>query len=164
MALQNKKVLVIHPFNESIECQYKKRNKLFKNQKTLPDFELITYKSIQSIAGNETTYKNWFDALKSMENEIEKINFDICILGCGAYGLPLAAFIKRLGKKSIHLGGGVQLLFGIKGSRWENNYKWKYLPETINTNYTMLYNDYWTRPLLNETPKNAFKMENGAYW
>ena len=26
-------------------------------------------------------------------------------LGCGAYGFPLAAHVKRMGKKAIHMGG-----------------------------------------------------------
>lgn len=44
-----------------------------------------------------------------------KINFDTAIIGCGAYGMPLAAQIKNAGRQAIHLGGAVQLLFGIKG-------------------------------------------------
>lgn len=50
-----------------------------------------------------------------MENEISGIDFDICILGCGAYGLSLAATIKRMGKKAVHMGGGSQLLLVLKG-------------------------------------------------
>ena len=40
-----------------------------------------------------------------MKAEINKSNYDICILGCGAYGFPLAAHVKRMGKKAIHMGG-----------------------------------------------------------
>lgn len=74
------------------------------------------YKSVQSIAGQKTPYKDWFEALEKMKNDIAKIDFDVAIIGCGAYGLPLAGYIKEeLHKKSIHIGGGTQLLFGIKG-------------------------------------------------
>lgn len=41
-----------------------------------------------------------------MEDKIKQIDFDVCIIGCGAYGLPLAAFVKRMGKQAIHLAGG----------------------------------------------------------
>ena len=116
-ALTGKKVLVVHPFDNTIRSQYINRKKLFNNEEILPDFELITLRAIQSVAGAEVPYKDWFDALKYMEDKINTIDFDICILGCGAYGLPLAAHIKRIGKKAIHLGGGTQLLFGIKGKR-----------------------------------------------
>lgn len=33
------------------------------------------------------------------------------------YGFPLAAHVKHKGKQAIHLGGTLQLLFGIKGNR-----------------------------------------------
>lgn len=46
---------------------------------------------------------------------MDKIDYDICLIGCGAYGFPLAAHAKRKGKKAVHLGGALQLLFGIKG-------------------------------------------------
>ena len=88
-----------------------------------------------------------------MENKIKDIEFDISIIGCGAYSFPLASFIKTLGKKSIVLGGATQILFGIKGKRWDNNAK-------INR----FYNDYWVRPMSNEIPKDANKVENGCYW
>ena len=54
-----------------------------------------------------------------MVKEIEKKDFDIALIGAGAYGMPLAYKIKKMGKKAIHIGGSLQCLFGIKGSRWE---------------------------------------------
>lgn len=111
--LEGKKVLVVHPFEETIKQQYKKRKLLFENPDVLPDFELITMKAVQTIAGNNSSFKNWFDALNYMKEKISGIEFDVCILGCGAYGLPLAAHVKRMGRQAIHLGGGTQLLFGI---------------------------------------------------
>ena len=164
LALRGKKVLVVHPFVETIKTQYAHREKLFVNPDILPDYELKTLRAVQSNAGAEVPYKNWFEALKWMEDEIAKIDFDVCILGCGAYGLPLAATVKRMGKKAVHMGGGSQLLFGIKGKRWDNNgYIWKDLPQ-LNTNYSSLYNDFWVRPSINETPKAAKSVEGACYW
>lgn len=164
LALKGKKVLVIHPFSHTIQMQYDQRRLLFDNPDILPDYKLITYQAVQSAGGNEVPFKNWFEALSWMEHEISKIDFDICLLGCGAYGLPLAAFIKRMGKKAVHIGGGLQLLFGIKGNRWDNNaYHWKDLPQ-LNTNYSSLYNQYWTRASQDETPKKAKNVEGACYW
>ena len=164
LALRGKKVLVIHPFTETIKAQYTRKSQLFDNPALLPDFELKTLKAVQSNAGSDVVYKDWFEALKWMENEMSRIDFDICILGCGAYGLPLAATVKRMGKKAIHMGGGSQLLFGIKGKRWDNNgYHWKNLPQ-LYTNYSSLYNDYWVRPSQAETPQSAQKVEGACYW
>ena len=164
-ALKGKKVLVVHPFAETIKYQYSKRELLFEDTRILPEFDLQCFKAVQSIAGEKVPYKDWFEALHYMETEISKIDFDICILGCGAYGLPLAAFIKRMGKKAIHLGGGTQLLFGIKGKRWEDNYTWNYIsPVKLEINYKDLYNEYWVRPNKNEVPGEALKVEGACYW
>lgn len=163
-ALKGKKILVIHPFTETITSQYAKRRNLFDNKDVLPDFELKTLKAVQSIANNSSKFGCWFDALFWMEEQMSKIDFDICILGCGAYGLPLAAFAKRMGKKAFHIGGGLQLLFGIKGRRWDNDsYHWKKLPQ-LYTNYSSLYNEYWVRPSQSETPKAAQNVEGACYW
>lgn len=167
LALKGKKVLVVHPFAESIENQYKKRRQLFDNPDILPDFNLITLKAIQSIGGSCSEFSSWFDALRVMEEKISSIDFDICILGCGAYGLPLAAHVKRMGKKAIHLGGGTQLLFGILGKRWVEQYHdtWHYRPGIdININYRPLFNNYWIFPSKSETPNNANEVENACYW
>lgn len=151
--LQGKKVLVVHPFAESIQKQYKKRDKLFEDEKVLPDFTLITYKAIQTNAGGESTFESWFDALEHMFKDISKIDFDIAIVGCGAYGLPLSAKIKGLGKQVVHLAGATQILFGIRGARWD-----------VRPEMQHYFNENWTRPLESEKPKDAKSVENGCYW
>jgi hypothetical protein len=163
--LQGKRVLVVHPYSESIEKQYAiNRTKLFKNQNVLPSFHLETIKAVQSLNGKDNGFKDWFEALHWMENEIEKRDYDICLIGCGAYGFPLAAYVKGKGKKSVHLGGGLQLLFGIKGKRWEDpNYgvsKWALSPSS----YLNLMNEYWVRPSKKEYPQNARLIESACYW
>lgn len=167
--LKDKKVLVVHPFEETIKTQYAKRNLLFSDSNILPEFELITMKAVQTIAGNKSEFNDWFEALAYMEKRIEDTDFDIAIIGCGAYGLPLAAHVKRLGKQAIHLAGGTQLLFGIIGNRWTDAYKkkgvWHYLPgKDINIDYTSLFNENWIYPLDSDTPKNANAVEGACYW
>lgn len=153
-ALEGMKVLIISPLAETIEEQYKKRESLFPNTEILPVFELTTLKAVQTIAGQkDERFETWFSALDYMENEAAKIDFDIAIVGCGAYGFPLSARLKRHGKQAIHLGGATQLLFGIKGRRWDNH-------PTI----SKLYNEYWVRPSEVDKPKNASIVENGCYW
>lgn len=153
--LGGKKVLVIHPFNKTIEDQYfTNRTNLFKDKRVLPEFKsLETIKAVQTIAGNKSEFANWFEALESMKREIETKDFDIAIIGCGAYGFPLAAHVKRIGKKAVHLGGATQILFGIKGKRWLEN-------EKFNT----IINDYFVFPMNEDKPENAEKVEDGCYW
>jgi len=152
--LEGKKVLVVHPFVQTIKSQYLRREKLFDNG-LLPQFELEVISAVQSIAGQKTEFADWFAALDSMKEQIVKRNFDVCILGCGAYGFPLASFVKNMGKQSIHMGGATQLLFGIKGKRWE---------QYIVYPYSNLFNEYWIRPSENETPQHAKVVEGGCYW
>lgn len=160
--LEGKRVLVIHPFAEIIEQQYKKRNLLFNDRRILPSFKLMTIKAVQSLGGS-TQFYDWFEALNWMKTKMDQIDYDICLLGCGAYGFPLAAHAKRKGKKAIHLGGSLQLLFGIRGKRWENpNYGSLTLKRT--GAYVELINEYWCRPNNSDKPINANKIEGGCYW
>lgn len=154
-ALEGKKVLIIHPFEKTIRNQYEKRDKIFPNTNILPEFEeLLTIKAVQTIADEvDERFGTWFDALQWMYEESMKIDFDVAIIGCGAYGFPLAAMLKKSGKIAIHLGGATQLLFGIKGKRWDN------LPKV-----SKLYNEHWVRPLEEERPMNNDRIEKGCYW
>lgn len=152
-ALKGKKVLVIHPFKETIEEQYKKRELLFENPDVLPEFELHTMQAVQTIAGEkDERFKDWEEALNYMHKTALEYDFDVAIIGCGAYGMPLAAKLKQSGKIAIHLGGATQLLFGIKGARWDNDKR------------GVLYNEHWVRPSESEKPKSASKIENACYW
>jgi hypothetical protein len=151
--LAGRRVLVIHPFVASIQNQYRQRKHLFQDQRVLPEFELITLRAVQSYARNPVPFGNWFEALDSMCEQIGKIDFDVAIIGAGAYGFPLAAFIKRSGRQAVHLGGAVQILFGIKGRRWYSE------PGVFK-----LFNEYWVHPLPEEAPANYKTVENGCYW
>lgn len=156
-ALEGKKILVVHPFTRTIERQYKKRELLFKDN-LLPKFELMTVQAVQSIAGNATGYADWFDALEAMKAEIDQHDYDICLIGCGAYGFPLAAHVKKMGKKGFQLGGSLQLLFGISGKRWENpNYNSQF-------NYAQFINEHWVKPGDEEKPDGAAQVEGACYW
>ena len=153
-ALKNKGVLIIHSMPHTIEKQYAKRHELFTNPNILPDFILSVYGSVNSAIGLKTPFANWFDALEKMKSDIARIDFDIAILGCGSYGMSLGAFIKRdLGKKAVHLGGMTQLLFGIRGKRWDSDPK-----------YARLVTPAWTRPLPDDTPAASNTIEGGCYW
>lgn len=155
--LKGKKVLVVHPFVDSIRYQYEhNREKLFDNPDVLPEFkELLTVKAVQTISDQQDErFDTWFDALQFMKNEISKLDFDIALIGCGAYGMCLAAHVKRMGKQAVHLAGWTQMLFGVYGERWIKD----------QPQYSKYINEYWIRPLESEKPKGAEKVENGCYW
>lgn len=156
-SVRRKKVLVIHPFADSIKYQYENnRKKLFQNTDYLPKFKLYTMKAVQTIADErDDRFDDWFEALDYMYFEAMKFDFDIALIGCGAYGYPLAAKLKKAGKQAIHLGGVLQIMFGVIGKRWEDD---------ENPIVRNLFNEYWIRPSDNEIPSNSKSVEKGCYW
>lgn len=151
--LKDKKILVVSPFIESIISQYNNRNNLWDNPLILPSFDLIPYKNVQSI-NNSGPHSDWYESLSIMKQEISNLKFDIALLGCGAYGLPLVSFISDTMKKSaIYIGGALQILFGIKGKRWDDH-----------DQISKMYKPCWIRPSSKETPPLSNNIENGCYW
>jgi len=154
-ALAGRRVLVVHPFSKTIESQYSKhRQQLFEDSRVLPEFRsLVTIQAVQTIAGNKSQYPDWFQALESMKIAMDATSYDVAIIGCGAYGFPLAAHAKRRGKLAVHLGGATQILFGIRGNRWDKD-----------AHISRLFNEWWVRPAPEDRVGGADRVENACYW
>ena len=154
-ALAELKWLVIHPFTITIRSQLRHMPRFGIFSPLCQDLLEQRAVDTQLIACPQFAYmvppkhRDWFHALEEMKSQMENSDFDITLVGAGAWSLPLVAHAKKIGKKGIHLGGSLQLLFGIKGGRYENK---------------GIYNDAWIRPLPQEIPSNFKKMEEGAYW
>jgi len=158
--LKGRKVLVVHPFARTLTQQFAKRHELFDIPDFLPDCDLDVLAAVQSVGDNssQTGFATWFDALDHMKKEIARRDFDIALIGAGAYGLFLAAECKRLGKVGIHIGGATQLLFGILGKRWTE-------PSSPDSRSVLPFiNEHWTGPTKAEIPAGASKVEGGCYW
>ena len=147
--------LVISPFEATIRSQLPHLEKLG----FFPEESLVRLPAVRAqcqilrcpqLPYLETPrHRTWFEALEEMKSEMKKIPFDVALVGAGAWSIPLVAHAKNLGKKGLHFGGQLQLLFGIKGGRWDR---------------AKIYNDFWIRPLEKERPRDFMRMENGAYW
>ncbi|MCI1245278.1 MAG: hypothetical protein LKG11_04990 [Bacilli bacterium] len=152
-ALKGKKVLVVSPFDEEIRSQYARREKLFPNEPDiLPGFDLKVVKAPGTM-GSDARFADpsFMAALKRVEDEIAKTDFDVALIGAGAYGSLLCFYIRSLGKTAIQTGGSTQTLFGIIGKRWENR------PHVASR-----INEFWIRP--KNKPLGCEKIDNGAYW
>lgn len=154
--LAGKRVLVVHPFERSIRSQFAQRASLWPGRPdVLPDFELEVIRSPYGFS--QTEFSDWFGMLQWLEQQVEatyrRAPFDVALIGCGAAGLPLACFVKKLGAIGIHTGGPTQLFFGIRGGRWDR------MPE-----FQTFFNDAWIRPQSDETPAQAKKVDKGGYW
>ena len=153
-ALAGKKVVVVHPFKETIYQQFSEnRAALFEDQNVLPQFDL---RIVQAFMPGVRDYRNpgqhFFEKIDVLVNEIHQEPFDVAIIGSGPNGFLLAAEVKRRGGIALHLGGITQLLFGIRGKRWED-FGFSF------------FNDNWVRPLPADTPPDyAEHYDKGAYW
>ena len=95
-ALAGKRVLVVHPFRRTILAQYEKRTQLFPGKDVLPELACLTViQAVQGLGGQDTGYADWFDALAEMECRMDAADYDVAIVGAGAYSLPLAAHARE---------------------------------------------------------------------
>jgi hypothetical protein len=155
--LEGKKVLVISSFAKSILHQYTNLEKIWPSY-LKKNFELEVVKFPFSIGLSDdkemAQYNSYENCLNHYKEIISKKTFDFCIVGAGAYALPLCSFIKnKIKKPCLHLGGAIQVLFGIHGSRWKSN-----------TEIQKYVNSYWKRPFPEEIPANYKLEEDGCYW
>lgn len=149
-SLKGKKILIISPFVEDIVKQYQRIEKVFPQNNPWPSLELKTLKSVW-YPGKDFT--NWFDALEFLYESAMKIDFDVVLLSCGPFGFDLAARFKEAGKQAIHIGGALQMMFGIMGKRWDNHIE-----------YGKYVNEYWIRASKAEKPSIAEQLDEGCYW
>lgn len=154
-SLINKKILIVHPFKNSIEYQINsnKYNRLFKNGFNIPKNNIILYKTYQTIGGNNTSFDSWTQILEKMYSDISSIDYDIVFISAGSYGLPLGFKLFQDNKVVIHVGGALQNYFGIKGSRWKSNKL-----------FSSIINEHWIEPLKEDYPSNFNDVSYKAYW
>ncbi len=152
--LRGKKVLVISPFVETMREQYRRRQLVWAGKEVLPDMDIKFLQSVWYLSNTENDgFEDWFAALYYLQEKARKIDFDVALIGCGPFSTFLAAQFKREGKQAIQYGGALQLLFGIRGKRWDNN-----------SFYEEFYNEYWVRLEQKQAPKGKEWLDSGCYW
>lgn len=156
-ALANKTVLVVHPMIETINAQAKNYPSLWPGASFKKLISVRSYYPPWLVESHP--HANFFESLDVMKSEIAKHQFDFAVVGAGAYSLLLLKFIKEMGVPCVHLGGQTQLLFGIRGKRWETEYS-----ETWRKDNFYNSSGSWTRPLPGDVPNNKNIVENGCYW
>lgn len=152
-ALEGKRVLVISPFIDTVRQQYSRRTEIWKDQRMLPAFTLETIRAPFSAGLVTPKHLDWMEALADLEGQMDALEYDVALVGAGAFSLPLATHAKRRGKVGVHMGGSLQLAFGIYGNRWKDDKE-----------FQRFFNDSWVRPSKEETPEFVHKNENAAYW
>lgn len=149
--LKDKKVLVVSSFKNSIEKQLPKYSKIWDGAE-IGDCEIIESPQPFQITGNDPIF--YEESIFELERKIMSKDFDICIVGAGGFSLPLCGIAKGIGKRAIHLGGATQVLFGIRGSRFDRNFADQPWYGTEN----------FITPLESDIPKFHYMVEQGCYW
>ena len=155
-SLDGKKILIVSTFDNEIQEQLNIKDQLFSNHflKKYPNFKSVEYvHTYLTLDDFEKPYSDWFETYNSYCRQIATKDFDIALVFCGCYAYPISNYIyENMHKSSIIVGGIGQLLFGIRGSRWETPY------------FQRLYNDKWTHRKLNRDV-NGFASEGlNAYF
>jgi hypothetical protein len=152
--INNKKILIIHPFSKTFSKQALNFEKIFPGKKWFENCDLYFIQPPFTLAGNHQNI-DWQTHLnKFLESLKTNIDFDIALVSAGGYGMLISEFIfKEMGKSVMYIGGALQLFFGVIGKRWFDN-----------KDILKLVNDDWVRPDKNDKPNNFTRVEKGCYW
>jgi hypothetical protein len=96
------------------------------------------------------------DLLQYVFDSLPNYEFDIALVGAGPFGNPLVSQCKNMGKIGISMGGDLQLLFGVYGSRWLK------IPNFRET----FMNEYWVRRSREQglDEEKTRHLDESSYW
>jgi hypothetical protein len=99
-------------------------------------------------------YATAIDLFEHIASEIARRDFDVALIAAGGLAVPLASYVKFLGKIAIDLGGELQFLLGVNGKRWRDDARW-----------TREYGTAWWADLPDKyRPRQVGVAGAGAFW
>lgn len=166
--LSGKKVAVVSSFAETIGNQVASSERMNSIWSTLKDPETIlpssttwipirTYFPSLISMGDSTEWPigitGWDSAANHVVEAVKASGASIAIVGCGGLGMIIGGRLRKAGISVIVMGGAIQVLFGIKGRRWEKH-------DVI----SKFWGPSWVWPSASETPRGSFQIEGACYW
>ncbi len=160
--LAGHRVAVVSSFATSIATQLQKREEIWPlaTESLLPaTTQWIPIRTgyapslAQGVAEWPQGIQSWKAAVQHLVDQVLESKARIALIGCGGMGMVLAAELKKRGVIAIVLGGAIQVLFGIKGTRWQTH-----------SVISHLWNEAWVWPLPQETPRGSLQIEGACYW
>jgi len=151
--LAGRRVAVVSPFADTITRQFARRAEIWSGTQVLPEFQLRTIRMPLSPGLSPAVELDWQARFERMRDLIEAEPYDVLLVGAGGISLLLAAHAKTTGRIGFHMGGPTQILFGVRGRRWD-----------AEPFFQSRMNDAWVRPAGDEAPPGVLKIEQGCYW
>jgi hypothetical protein len=152
--LKGKRILIVSPFIDSIQEKIPVRKAIY-GVELFPECTFSFLKPPQTQGTNPSG--DFRGHLERFVHAIQqkKDTFDVALLSCGGYGIPLLRYFKQMGKSAIYIGGVLQMYFGVYGRRWLVENK-----DVLN----IFLNKHWSRPKLKERPSGHALIEQGCYF
>jgi len=157
--LSGHRVSVISSFTKTASLQVKHLDKIWGPLNVLPnniDWQWVQTGHPSCIAMGTNEWPDTIEtSLKAVNYIVKKVieqQSRFALIGCGGIGMMVASRLKKRGVIAVVMGGAIQVLFGIKGKRWESH------------EISRFWNDYWVCPFEEEIPGLAHTIENGCYW
>jgi hypothetical protein len=159
-SLIGKRILVVHPFEASFRASTTRQLGTFENE-LLPDMSYVCFSPPVTFGSYDKPY-SFMALLNQAQENLSRVasgsSFDIALVAAGGYGLPIASFLyrKQIAKKVLHVGGVLQLYFGVIGNRW------------LTSPYSRMYSQYqnlhkWSRVVDEQSLGLAKTVESGCY-
>jgi len=156
---RNKKILIICPFAELLKEQASKET--FEGVWRKTGKKWFYPRSVDALefpygfaAETQATYRTALDLFDHIARQIDKTDFDVALIAAAGLNIPIASYVKKIGKVSIDLGGHLQVVFGVLGARWKAF-------ENFVDNYVT---DSWVSMPAKYMPRKKDVCDNGAYW
>lgn len=166
--LQGKKVLVLSSHANTIKHQWNKINLIWgENKDLVAPFQLVDAISTPFHPNiDDRQYPdcdNFESLIEITKRRIDNYDYDVLLSGISTQSPFYVEHAKNKGKIGIHIGGVLQLFFGILGERWfgiDN----EYIP------WRKYRNEHWIYPMKEDEPQRRLEMQNArlessyAYW
>jgi hypothetical protein len=163
--LAGRRVAVVSSFADTMQRQIWKAGTIWANEELaglLPADQVAEWTFVRTgyapatalgAAGWPEGINTWQRAVAYVVRRVVQSGADVALVGCGGLGTIIGSILKGYGISTIVLGGAIQVLFGIKGARWQRH-------EVI----SRFWNAAWVWPAADEIPKGAAMVEGSCYW
>jgi hypothetical protein len=157
--LRDKKILIVCPFAELLRERAQKE--VFEAVWAKTGKKWFHPGSIDAVefpygvcAETRQRYASASVLIDEINREISRRDFDVALIGAAGMAIPIASYVKSLGRIAIDLGGHLQVLFGVIGKRWREQEEWR----------ERYFNDAWIDMPARYRPAETDVCDRGAYW